>query len=128
VLDNCEHLVDSCADLAHELLSSCQRLCILATSRQPLGLASELAFAVPGLELPPDTLREAGEFAAVRLFAERASAARPGFKLDEGAGGTVAEICRRLDGIPLAIEPAAARTRALNPEDILRRLDDRFSS
>jgi predicted ATPase/DNA-binding SARP family transcriptional activator len=130
VLDNCEHLVDACASLAHELLSSCERVWILATSQQPLGIASEVAWPVPGLELPGDTATESPEevaqSAAVRLFAERACAVRPGFTLDSGAAGVVAQICRRLDGIPLAIELSAARTRALNPGDILRRLDDRF--
>ncbi len=130
VLDNCEHLVDSCAELAHELLSSCERVRILATSRQPLRIASEIAWPVPGLELPSDTAavspEQVGQCAAVRLFADRASTARPGFTLDSGTAGAVAQVCRRLDGIPLAIELAAARTRALNPEDILRRLDDRF--
>jgi len=130
VLDNCEHLVDACAQLAHELLSSCERVRILATSRQALGIASEVAWPVPGLELPSDTaagsFQEVSHCAAVRLFSERAYAARPGFTLGSGTAGAVAQICRRLDGIPLAIELAAARTRALNPDDILRRLDDQF--
>jgi predicted ATPase/DNA-binding SARP family transcriptional activator len=130
VLDNCEHVIDACAELAHELLSSCERVRIVATSRQPLGVASEVAWPVPGLELPSDTgavsVDEVGQCAAVQLFVERASAARPAFTLDPGTAATVAEICRRLDGIPLAIELAAARTRALTPGDILGRLDDRF--
>jgi len=131
VLDNCEHLVDASAELAHELLSSCERVRLLATSRQPLEIAGEVAWPVPGLELPNDdaavSLEEIGQCAAVRLFAERARAARPAFVLDAAAAGAVARICRRLDGIPLAIELAAARTRALNPDEIVRRLDDRFS-
>jgi predicted ATPase len=131
VLDNCEHLIDACAELACELLSSCERVRILATSRQPLGIAAETAWPVPGLELPDDlgmeSAEELGRFAAVRLFTERARAVRSGFSLDSGAAGAVANICRRLDGIPLAIELAAARTRALNPDDIVLRLDDRFS-
>jgi predicted ATPase/DNA-binding SARP family transcriptional activator len=131
VLDNCEHLVDACAELAYELLSSCERVRIVATSRQPLGIASEVAWPVPGLELPSDTgaasVNEVGQCAAVQLFVERACAARPTFTLDSGVAATVADICRRLDGIPLAIELAAARTRALTPCDILGRLDDRFS-
>jgi predicted ATPase/DNA-binding SARP family transcriptional activator len=130
VLDNCEHLVDACAELAHELLSSCERARIMATSRQPLGVTGEVAWPVPALELPSATgavsVNEVGQCAAVRLFVERARAAQPAFTLDPGTAATVAEICRRLDGIPLAIELAAARTRALTPCDILGRLDDRF--
>ena len=131
VLDNCEHLIDACAELARELLSSCEHVRILATSRQPLGIAGETAWPVPGLELPDDratrSAEELGRYAAVRLFTERARAVRSGFSLDSGAAGAVANICRRLDGIPLAIELAAARTRALNPDEIVLRLDDRFS-
>src|SRR6185312_2491931 len=93
-------------------------------------IASEIAWAVPGLELPTPgaaTARgDVGESEAVRLFAERARAARSGFTLDSVTAPAVVEICRRLDGIPLAIELAAARARVLNPKDILRRLDDRF--
>ena len=130
VLDNCEHLVGACAELAHELLVSCERARILATSRQPLGVTGEVAWPVPGLELPSQTAGvsadELGRSAAVRLFAERADAARPGFSLGPGVADAVAQICRRLDGIPLAIELAAARTRGLNAEEILQRLDDRF--
>jgi predicted ATPase/DNA-binding SARP family transcriptional activator len=130
VLDNCEHLVRACAALAHELLASCERARILATSREPLGVAGEVAWPVPGLELPSATAEvsadELGRSAAVRLFAERAHAARPGFALEPEVAGVVAEICRRLDGVPLAIELAAARTRGLNPVEILERLDDRF--
>ncbi len=130
VLDNCEHLIDACAQLVHELLSTCERVRILATSRQPLGLASEVCWPVPGLDVPgADTALSAGELgrcAAIRLFTERASAARAGFCLDSATTDSVARICRRLDGIPLAIELAAARTRALNPADIVQRLDDRF--
>ena len=129
VLDNCEHLVDACAALAHALLSSCERLRILSTSRQPLGVAGEVAWPVPGLAVPSDpeaSPDEIGRCAAVRLFAERAGAVRLGFTLVSDDALVVAQICRRLDGIPLAIELAAARTRALNPQDILQRLDDRF--
>ena len=130
VLDNCEHVIEACAELAHDLLSSCERVRILATSRQPLAIASEVAWHVPGLELPDDaavmSLEEVGACSAVRLFLERARAVRPGFALSSATAGPVAQICRRLDGIPLAIELAAARTRALNPEDIVRRLDNRF--
>ncbi len=130
VLDNCEHLVQACAELAHDLLTSCERLRILATSREPLGVPGEVTWLVPGLELPdastlpsPDEL---DRYAAVRLFVERAAATRPGFALESANAQAVALLCRRLDGIPLAIELAAARTRALSPDEILRRLDDRF--
>ncbi len=130
VLDNCEHLIEACAELAHDLLSTCERVRILATSRQPLGLASEVAWPVPGLDLPSVNTelspRELGGCAAIQLFTERATAARAGFCLDSATADGVARICRRLDGIPLAIELAAARTRALNPTDIVQRLDDRF--
>lgn len=130
VLDNCEHLLDACAGLVHALLSNCERVRILATSRQPLGIASEATWPVPGLEFPSGVAaaspEEVAGCAAVRLFAERADAARPGFTLGAGTAAAVAQICRRLDGIPLAIELAAARTRVLNPDDIVRRLDDRF--
>jgi non-specific serine/threonine protein kinase len=130
VLDNCEHVIDACAEIVHELLRTCERVRILATTRQPLGLASEMAWPVAGLELPSaDTALSATELggcAAIRLFTERASAARAGFCLDSATAEGVARICRRLDGIPLAIELAAARTRALNPTDIVQRLDDRF--
>ncbi|MBV8942180.1 MAG: hypothetical protein JO240_10635, partial [Solirubrobacterales bacterium] len=129
VLDNCEHLVEACAELAHDLLSSCERLRILTTSREPLKVAGEATWLVPGLELPeaPDLpTEELGRYAAIRLFFDRAAAASPGFALQAVSAEAVARLCRRLDGIPLAIELAAARTRALSPEDILRRLDDRF--
>jgi non-specific serine/threonine protein kinase len=130
VLDNCEHLLDACAALAEALLRGCSRLRILATSRQPLGVAGETAWRVPPLAVPdphagagPDEL---GTYPAVRLFCERARAALPEFLLEGGNAAAVARICRRLDGLPLAIELAAARVRLLGPEQILERLDDRF--
>ena len=116
VLDNCEHLVDGCADLAESLLRACSRLTILATSRAALGVASEMAWLVPPLA--------SGE--AVQLFVERAQSALPSFALTEANAAALSEICRRLDGIPLAIELAAARVRVLSPEQIARRLDDAF--
>ena len=130
VLDNCEHLVQACAELAHELLSCCDQLRILATSREPLHVPGEVTWLVPGLSLPHastlPTPEELNRYASIRLFVERAAATRPGFVLDSNAAEAVALLCRRLDGIPLAIELAAARTRALTPDEILRRLDDRF--
>ncbi|MEU4797252.1 BTAD domain-containing putative transcriptional regulator [Streptomyces sp. NPDC023327] len=115
ILDNCEHVIDAAAGLAETLLTHCPDLTILATSREPLGVPGESVRPVE--PLPPDP--------AHRLFAERATAVRPGFAPDEDAGA-VAEICRRLDGLPLAIELAAARLRLLTPRQIADRLDDRF--
>ncbi|WP_338494945.1 BTAD domain-containing putative transcriptional regulator [Streptomyces sp. SJL17-4] len=116
VLDNCEHVIDAAAALAETLLTDCPRLRILATSREPLGVPGE---SVRPLEpLPPDP--------AHRLFAERARAVRPDADLAQDGGAAVDEICRRLDGLPLAIELAAARLRLLTPRQIADRLDDRF--
>lgn len=121
VLDNCEHLIDAVARLADELLGRCPRLRVLATSREPLGILGEALCPVPPLELPQ--LGTAPELSpAVRLFMDRAAAVRPDFVLT----GEVVEICRRLDGLPLAIELATARLRSLTIEQIAARLDDRF--
>jgi predicted ATPase/DNA-binding CsgD family transcriptional regulator/class 3 adenylate cyclase len=117
VLDNCEHLLDACATLAEDLLRACPALVILATSREPVGGAGEAIWRVP--PLPVD-----GE--AVELFADRAQRARPGFAVTAGNGEAVAQICRRLDGMPLAIELAAARLRASSPAEIADGLHDRF--
>jgi predicted ATPase len=131
VLDNCEHLVGACADLASNLLRSCPGLRILATSRETLGVPGEAIFAVPPLSLPdPRRLPAPGglpEYEAVRLFVERARAVKADFSLDEGNALAVAQICYRLDGIPLAIELAAARVRVLSAGRISSRLDDSFS-
>ncbi len=116
VLDNCEHLVDACAALAEALLRGCPRLTVLATSREALGVASETAWLVPPM----------GESEAMQLFLDRARAALPSFSLTDRNGPAVHEICRRLDGIPLAIELAAARVRVLPAEQIAARLDDAF--
>ncbi|MFB7643717.1 BTAD domain-containing putative transcriptional regulator [Streptomyces sp. NPDC056084] len=115
VLDNCEHVIDAAAHLAETLLTRCPRLRILATSREPLGVPGEAVRPVEPLAPVP----------AHRLFAERARAVRPGFD-PEADAEAVAEICRRLDGLPLAIELAAARLRLLTPRQIAARLDDRF--
>lgn len=130
ILDNCEHLVAACAELAERLLQAAPGLRLLATSREPLGVAGENSYPVPALTVPdagqratPDTLVQSE---AVRLFVERAAAVRPDFALTEGNAAAVAQICRRLDGIPLALELAAARTRALTAEQIAARLDHRF--
>jgi predicted ATPase/DNA-binding SARP family transcriptional activator len=131
VLDNCEHLVDAVAKTAEHLLGRAPRLRVLATSREPLGIFGESLWPVQPLASPDaGTGREAALAApAVRLFADRAALVRPGFALDdlEGAAlGAVVEICRRLDGLPLAIELAAARLRTLPVEAIAARLGDRF--
>jgi predicted ATPase/DNA-binding SARP family transcriptional activator len=116
VLDNCEHLVDACAELAEHLLRACPRLTILATSREALGIPSETAWLVPPL----------GGAEAAQLFVERAQASVPSFEMSEANASPVRDICRRLDGIPLAIELAAARIRVLSAEQIASRLDDAF--
>ncbi|MFB6813452.1 BTAD domain-containing putative transcriptional regulator [Streptomyces sp. NPDC056347] len=118
LLDNCEHLIAAAADLADHLLARCPHLTVLATSREPLGVPGEFVRPVESL---PDPM-------ALRLFAERGAAARPGFRTDADAETAAAatEICRRLDGMPLAIELAAARLRMLTPRQIADRLDDRF--
>ncbi len=130
ILDNCEHLAAACADLAGALLRRCPQLRILATSREPLGIAGELTYPVPPLSLPdvarmPST-EELVQFEAVRLFTERAAFSTPGFRITPANATAVAQIARRLDGIPLAIELAAARVKALSVEHIAARLDDRF--
>ena len=131
VLDNCEHLVDACANLADALLRSCPNLRILATSREALGVAGEALFAVPPLTLPdPHRLSDVENltrYGATKLFAERARAAKPDFSLTTNNATAVAQICYRLDGIPLAIELAAARTRVLTPEQISTRLNEGFA-
>ncbi len=130
VLDNCEHVVDRTAELAGRLLRGCPGLSILATSREPLGLPGETVWAVPPLDVPDladsdDTTRLARS-SAVRLFVARAHAAAPGFALDKDTARSVAVLCRRLDGVPLALELAATRVRALGVDELVARLDDRF--
>jgi len=142
VLDNCEHLVEACAGLARRLLQAGPAVRVLATSREVLGVPGEVVWPVPPLAVPgvadPDVARPrlstadglapemlAG-YDAVRLFVERATAADPGFVLDSTSAPVVAELCRRLDGLPLAIELAAARVRALPPAEQAARLGDRF--
>jgi predicted ATPase/DNA-binding CsgD family transcriptional regulator len=117
VLDNCEHLLDACAALIADLLARCPALTLLATSREPIGVAGEVTWRVPSLPLT-------GE--AIDLFADRAQRARPDFRVTDGNSAAVAEICRRLDGVPLAIELAAARVRVLSPAEIVASLHDRF--
>ena len=128
VLDNCEHVVEEAASLVDALLDSCPDLRILATSREALGVAGEVRWTVPALSVPdpgsPPAVEDLEGYESARLFAERASERRPGFALHSGNTVAVAEICRSLDGIPLAIELAAARTGALAVEEISGRLTD----
>ncbi|WP_086846094.1 ATP-binding protein, partial [Amycolatopsis kentuckyensis] len=128
VLDNCEHVVDVAARLAARLLAACPGLRVLATSREPLGITGEQLAPVPRLAVPPPgtSAAQAREFAAVRLFAERAAASDPAFALDESTIGDVQHVCAALDGLPLALELAAARVRTLELGEIAARLDDRF--
>jgi predicted ATPase/DNA-binding CsgD family transcriptional regulator len=130
ILDTCEHLVEACADLVQRLLARCPGLRVIATSREPLGVRGEIIWRVPPLGLPhPRESDGAGgvrSSEAVQLFVERATAAWPGFELHDGNLAAVAEICRTLDGVPLAIELAAARVRALSAEQIADRLADKF--
>jgi predicted ATPase/DNA-binding CsgD family transcriptional regulator len=129
VLDNCEHLARRCAEVAERLLLACPRLRLLATSREPLGVPGEVTWRVPSLSFPADAQLgsdELGRFEAVQLFTERSRRARPGFTLTAANARPVAEICGRLDGIPLALELAAARMRVLSAEQIAAGLRDRF--
>lgn len=130
LLDNCEHLVDACARLVETLLRGCPRLQILATSREALAIDGERAWLVPPLSLPAADPEPEADLAAasdaVRLFVERAQEVLPSFALSPANARGVAEICQRLDGLPLAIELAAARVRVLTPEQILQHLHDSF--
>jgi predicted ATPase/DNA-binding SARP family transcriptional activator len=141
VLDNCEHLVDSCARLVDRVLADCPGVRVLATSREALGITGESLWPVPPLAFPPEDPPEAHgpytgsgrsswlpgalQYPAVRLFVERGTAVRPGFEPEAGLPAVLA-ICRRLDGMPLAIELAAARLRTMTAAQIADRLDDRF--
>jgi non-specific serine/threonine protein kinase len=130
VIDNCEQLIGATAELAETLLRSCPGLRILATSRQPLGITGESTLAVPPLAVPdPDRVcSPAGlaQYEAANLLVERAAAVLPGFTVDEENCATIARLCQSLDGIPLAIELAAVRLRALSLEQIVTRLSDRY--
>ncbi|MGH3146879.1 MAG: ATP-binding protein, partial [Rubrobacter sp.] len=131
VLDNCEHLVEACADLAGTLLRSCPDLRILATSREALGVPGETVFPVPPLSLPDPrhlpAVESLSHYEAARLFVERARGVRPDFALTEQNALAAAQICYRLDGMPLAIELAAARAKVLSIEQISSRLEDSFA-
>ncbi|MFG1867818.1 BTAD domain-containing putative transcriptional regulator [Micromonospora arborensis] len=128
ILDNCEHVIESAAAVAHRLLGECRRLRILATSREPLGITGEALWPVVPLALPdvdagPD---EIGSSPAVRLLLDRAAAVRRDLAVDAHTLSTMARVCRALDGMPLAIELAAARLRTMSVDQLARRLDDRF--
>jgi predicted ATPase/DNA-binding SARP family transcriptional activator len=133
VLDNCEHLLAACAQLVVALLDESPGIKVLATSREPLHADGEYTYRVPSLPLPPPLrtgglgLAELGRLPSVRLFVERAAQVRPGFALDAGNAQGVTELCRRLDGMPLALELAAARTAVLEPAEIVQRLGDALS-
>ena len=138
LLDNCEHLIANCADLAEQVLASSSGVSLVATSREALGVTGEHVYQVPSLELPDEALgldehggqgasfEEVRDAEAVRLFVERATAVLPSFVLTPADAPAVVEICRRLDGIPLAIELAAARVPLLSVQEIAMRLGDRF--
>jgi predicted ATPase/DNA-binding SARP family transcriptional activator len=126
VLDNCEHVAEACADLAFRLLSSSPKVSILATSRQALNVAGEQVYRVPSLELPSVEESDVDGYEAIRLFVDRAYRVADGFRLNQKNAADIAEICRELDGIPLAIEMAAARMRSLSVSEIRSRLGDRF--
>ncbi|MET8630343.1 BTAD domain-containing putative transcriptional regulator [Kitasatospora sp. NPDC004669] len=128
VLDNCEHLIEEAARLAHRLLAAAPRLTVLATSREPLGVTGEALWPVAPLAVPEPggTVQEALAHPAVALFTERAGAACPGFTLDHDTVEPVVRICRELDGLPLALELAAARLRSLSPGQVAARLHDRL--
>ncbi len=128
ILDNCERLIAACAQLVEELLGACPNLCIMTTSREALGLAGETAWLIPPLRLPDlhhlPPARELMQYEAVQLFVERAATVLSSFRLTEENAATVAQICHRLDGLPLAIELATVRVKMLSVEQIAARLDD----
>ena len=130
VLDNCEHLIDAVASICADLVSGCSRVKILATSREALRIPGEWLYPLPPLALPQEDIAAEGlisaQYAALTLFAERARAVRPDFKLETGNAQAVASICRQLDGLPLAIELIAARMRLMSPQALLERLNDPF--
>jgi non-specific serine/threonine protein kinase len=130
ILDNCEHLIDGCARFAEVLLTACPSVRILATSREALRIPGEVVYRVPSLPVPPTSTAvtpvQLPEYGATELFVERARSAQTGFTVDERNAATIARICERLDGMPLAIELAAARVRVLSAAQILAGLDDRF--
>ena len=130
ILDNCEHLIEACAQLADTLLHACPQIRILTSSREALGIAGETTYSVPSLTLPDFQhlllVESLNQYEAIKLFIDRAVSAIPTFTLTDENASSVAQICQRLDGIPLAIELAAGKIRALSARQIAQRLDDRF--
>lgn len=130
ILDNCEHLLAACADLADGLLRACPQVTLLASSREALGIAGEQTYRVPSLSVPDPrqlaTVESLSGCESVRLFLDRATLSRPDFRLTAPNAPALASVCQRLDGIPLAIELAAARVRSLSVEEIAGKLDSRF--
>lgn len=128
LLDNCEHLISACAELAQVILQTCPSVSILATSQEPLGLAGETAWRIPSLSMPAEDvdLGSLPQYESVRLFLDRVGRIRPDYRATPSDAGFISEICRTLDGMPLAIELAAARTRLLSLKQIAGGLDDRF--
>jgi predicted ATPase/DNA-binding winged helix-turn-helix (wHTH) protein len=126
VLDTCEHVIDAATTMAEAVLRAGSAASIIATSREPLRAEGEQLYPVPPLAVPPEDAQDILEYGAVRLFVERARAAEPDLTLDRYRAAAIAAICRRLDGIPLAIEMAAARLAALGVEELARRLDNRL--
>jgi predicted ATPase/class 3 adenylate cyclase len=126
ILDNCEHLVEASAQVADQLLHACLQLKIIASSREALGINGETVYRVPSLSLPDQTSKALMDYESTRLFIDRATKAEPRFHLTDHNASSIAQICQRLDGIPLAIELAAARVKLFTPEQIAERLDDRF--
>ncbi|MCL4506638.1 MAG: tetratricopeptide repeat protein [Chloroflexi bacterium] len=131
ILDNCEHLINAAADLTEHLLTACPQLRVLATSREALRIAGEVNWRVPPMTTPdpanPPPLEQMANYEAIQLFVEHAQSAQPGFDLTLEVAPVVAQICYRLDGIPLAIEMAAAQVAVMTPQEIAARLDDRFA-
>ena len=129
ILDNCEHVIEEARSIGAKILSLCPNVCILATSRESFSITGELAYRIPSLPVPgkePLSSGEISRYGAVQLFNDRAVSARHGFTLTADSAPHVADICRRLDGIPLAIELAAARINVLSPHELAARLDERF--
>jgi predicted ATPase/DNA-binding CsgD family transcriptional regulator len=126
ILDTCEHVVEAIADLVRDLIAACPLLRLVATSREPLRVRGETVWRVQPLSLPSRAAEDVAEYESIRLFVDRAAAVRPGFVLTSENSEHVVQLCRMLDGVPLAIELAAARIRALSAEQIADRIDDRF--
>ena len=130
LLDNCEHLIQACAEFTNQLLQKCEKVKIIITSREPLGIMGETILSVPSLTIPKTDglpmIDALIQFESVKLFVDRACAVQPNFELNTSNAGSIAQICSRLDGIPLALELAAARIRGMGVEQVASHLDNRF--